>query len=476
MVRRVVSDIGLRIEDSLPIIIFHFNLECNSLIPYIANTQDDVSKMLDVIGLKSIDDLFQDIPPHLKPRSFNLPKGNSEFEVVERVKKLAHKNSSSLLLFIGGGYYDHYTPAAVNALISRGEFYTAYTPYQPECAQGTLQSLYEFQSSICALTQMEVANASLYDGGTALYEAVMMAIRITKRKKIIMDSGVSPIYRKIIKTYTSNLDYIFEEMPIVHGHSDRESIDKLLDNETAALILQNPNFFGAIDDHSDIIAKAQSLGILVIQSVYPIALGVIKTPGEMNVDIVTGEGQSLGLPLNFGGPYLGFMATKKEFIRKMPGRIIGETVDMYGKRCFVNTLQAREQHIRREKATSNICTNVSLCALQALVFMSLLGREGFKELANLNYQKAEYSKSVLDAIDGIEVKRSTPTFNEFTVHLPVHADIVIEKMVDKGFAAGFPCGRYYEGMDDYMIIAITEKRTKEEIDCYAQCLKEVLEE
>jgi len=444
------------------------------LIPYISNTEKDVDEMLKVIGVSTIDDLFVDIKPRHKPKSFNLPEGKSEFEVLEYLKQLAAKNATDLIPFIGGGYYDHYVPSAVKALVSRGEFYTAYTPYQPECSQGTLQALYEYQSAICALTEMEVANASLYDGGTALYEAAMMAIRITKRPKIIMDGGVSPIYRKILRTYTNNLHYEFQETQVIHGQSSREDIYKLLDNKTAAIVLQNPNFFGAIDDHSDIVQKAHELGVLVIESVYPISLGLIKTPGAMGADIVTGEGQSLGLPLNFGGPYLGLMATRKKYIRKMPGRIIGETVDRNGNRCFVSTLQAREQHIRREKATSNICTNVSLCAVQSVCFMSLLGKQGLKELAQLNLDKAEFARQQIEKIGGVEVKRSSPTFNEFTVYLPIDASIVAEAMIDKGFAAGFPLGRYYKGMKNYMIVAVTEKRTKQEILDYARSLEEVL--
>lgn len=444
------------------------------MIPYIPNTDSDIAAMLKTIGVSSIDDLFVDIRPNHKPKSFTLPEGKSEFEVVEYLKGLAAKNASGLIPFIGGGYYDHYVPSAVKALISRGELYTAYTPYQPECSQGTLQALYEYQSAICALTEMEAANASLYDGGTALYEAAMMAIRITNRRKIIMDGGVSPIYRKIVRTYTGNLDYAFEETPVEHGQSCREKIVKLLDKNTAAIILQNPNFFGAIDDHTDIIEKAHALGVLVIESVYPVSLGLVKTPGAMGADIVTGDGQSLGLSLNFGGPYLGFMATRKKYIRKMPGRIIGETVDAKGRRCFVNTLQAREQHIRREKATSNICTNVSLCALQSVIFMSLMGKQGFKELSQLNLDKAEFAKQVLERVEGVEVKRSSPTFNEFTIHLPVDASLVAESMIAKGFAAGFPLGRYYKGMEQYMIVAVTEKRTKVEIEYYARALEDVL--
>ncbi|MBF0593824.1 MAG: aminomethyl-transferring glycine dehydrogenase subunit GcvPA [Candidatus Omnitrophica bacterium] len=430
--------------------------------------------MLDVIGARSIDELFVDIQPRHAPKSFNLPEGLSEYEVVRKLNDLSLKNMIGPLPFIGGGYYDHYVPAACQALISRGEFYTAYTPYQPECSQGTLQALFEFQSSMCTLTGMDVANASLYEGGTALYEAMMMALRITGRNRVVIDSGVSPIYRKLLKSYTHSLNIEFVETPVTHGQADRTLILKGLDNKTAALVLQNPNFFGAIDDHTDLVEKAHAAGALVIESVYPVSLGLLKTPAEMGADIVTGEGQSLGLSLNFGGPYLGFLATKKKFIRQMPGRIVGETVDAEGRRCFVNTLQAREQHIRREKATSNICTNVALCATQAAIFMSLLGKDGLKDLAQLNFDKAEFLKKELSAIKGVEVKRSSPTFNEFTVCLPRNADDVVEAMMTLGFAAGFPLARYYQGMDRYLLVAVTEKRTRSELLAYAKALAEVL--
>ncbi|MDO8674509.1 MAG: aminomethyl-transferring glycine dehydrogenase subunit GcvPA [Candidatus Omnitrophota bacterium] len=442
--------------------------------PYITNTDAEVRQMLDIAGVPSIDGLFADIKPKHRPKSFDLPEGLSEYEVVRKVTGLSLKNNVHLVPFLGGGFYDHYIPSAVGMLTSRGEFYTAYTPYQPECAQGTLQSLFEYQSSMCALTGMDVSNASLYDGGTALYEAMMMAMGVTGRSKIIMDGGVSPIYRKILKTYTHHLHYQFEETPVVHGQSSRPEIEKLLDRNTAAVILQNPNFFGAIDDLTDIIEKAHSVGALAIVSVYPVSLGLLKTPGAMGADIVTGEGQSLGLPLNFGGPYLGFMTVRGKYMRKMPGRIVGETVDTQGRRCFVNTLQAREQHIRREKATSNICTNVSLCALQAAIFMSMIGRQGLKEMAQLNLDKAEYAKQEIAKIKGVEVKRSSPTFNEFTICLPKDASDVVGAMIKKGFAAGFPLGRYYKGMEKYLLVAVTEKRTKAEIDAYVKALEETL--
>ncbi len=443
---------------------------------YIPHTPEDKKEMLKAIGIKSgrMDDLFKCIPPELRAGSFDLPPGKSEMEVEAYLRGLGKKNATDMVTFVGGGFYDHYIPAAVDSLVSRSEFYTAYTPYQPEASQGTLQAIYEYQSCICRLTEMEVANASLYDGGTALYEAAMMAIRITGRNKIIMDGGVSPIYRKMMYCYTSNLSIEFVETPLVHGHSYRDEIDKYLDDETAAVILQNPNFFGAIDDHSDIAKKCHTRGALMIESVYPVSLGILKTPREMDADIATGEGQSLGIPLSFGGPYLGFMATKKEFARKMPGRIVGATADDKGRRGFVLTLQAREQHIRREKATSNICSNEALCALRALIYMCLVGKEGLKHIAKLCMDKAEYAKQRLEAIEGVEVKRSWPTFNEFVIKIPRDPNEVIGKMIDKGIAAGFPLGRYYQGMQDYMLIAVTEKRTKRDIAIFADALEAAL--
>ena len=441
---------------------------------YVPHTQDEIKKMLKAIGVSSLKDLFKDIKRDLRPKSFNIANGKSEFEVVEHMKKLAAKNATHLIDFIGAGFYDHYIPSVVDALAGRSEFYTAYTPYQPECSQGWLQAIYEYQTAICELVDLDVANASLYDGGTALYEAVMMAIKITGRNKIIMDSGVNLIYRTMLYTYTSNLSIEFVETPVVHGQSSRKGIYKYLDKKTAAVVLQNPNFFGAIDDYSDIARQVHSCGALVVASVYPLSLGILKTPGSMGVDIATGEGQSLGIPLSFGGPYLGFMATKKEFVRKMPGRIVGVTADKEGKRGFVLTLQTREQHIRREKATSNICSNEALCALRAVIYLCSLGKTGFKKLAQLNLNKAEFAKGCLEKIPGVEVKRSSPTFNEFVILLPKNADEVVNAMIDKGFACGFPLGRFYKGMDNYLLVAVTEKRTREEIVKFAESLEAVL--
>jgi len=443
-------------------------------VSYVPHTKDDIAVMLKAIGLSSVDELFKDIPASLRPKSFNIPAGSSEFDVTQRLKKLSIKNATGLVNFVGAGFYDHYIPAAVDAIVNRPEFYTAYTPYQPECSQGWLQAIYEYETIICELTGLDVSNASLYDGGTALYEAAMMAVRATGRNKIVMDSGVNLIYRTMLYTYTSNLSVEFVEIPVVHGQSSREELYKHLDDKTAAVILQNPNFFGAVDDHSDIVERVHKAGALAIASVYPVSLGMLKSPGEMGFDIATGEGQSLGIPLSFGGPYLGFMAAKKELVRQMPGRIVGATVDKDGKRGFVLTLQTREQHIRREKATSNICSNEALCALRAAVFVALLGCDGLKELAHRNYDKAEFAKSELSRIKGVEVKRSSPTFNEFTIMLPRHADDVVYRMIDKGFACGFPLGRFYKGMDNYLLVAVTEKKTREDIRRLADSLEAVL--
>ncbi|MCK4299285.1 MAG: aminomethyl-transferring glycine dehydrogenase subunit GcvPA, partial [Planctomycetes bacterium] len=354
------------------------------------------------------------------------------------------------------------------------EFYTAYTPYQAEISQGTLQAMYEYQSAICRLTRMEVSNASLYDGGTALYEAVMMALRVTGRRRVVVDGGVSPIYRKMLACYTSNLSIEFAEVAPSHGQSDRDLIARQVDDRTAAVILQNPNFFGVVDDFTDIAEQAHNVGALVICSVYPISLGLLKTPGAMGVDIATGEGQSLGLPLSFGGPYLGFLGSRQELVRKMPGRIVGATKDGEGRRAFVLALQAREQHIRREKATSNICSNQALCALRAVIYLSLLGKEGVGRVARTCAAKAAYARRRLLAIAGVQPLTEAPVFNEFALELPMDAGEAVNRLVEKGFAAGFPLGRYYPGLENGLLVAVTEQRTREEIGMFAEALEAVL--
>ncbi|MCK4283938.1 MAG: aminomethyl-transferring glycine dehydrogenase subunit GcvPA, partial [Candidatus Brocadiae bacterium] len=430
---------------------------------YIGNTDAQRQEMLKATGAASIDELFEDIPAALRAHAFDLPPGMSEMEVRTRLERLAKNNAVDLVLFLGGGFYDHYVPSAADAILQRGEFYTAYTPYQPEASQGTLQAIYEFQTALCRLTGMEVANASLYDGGTALFEAAMMALRITGRNKIILDSGVSPIYRNMLYCYTSNLNIEFVEVPVYNGRTRRDVVAQRLDEDTAAIIIQNPNFFGFVDDLSDVVEMVHRVGGLAIMCFYPISLGLLKTPGEMGVDVAVGEGQSIGLPLSFGGPYLGLMATRKEYQRQMPGRLVGATTDREGRRGFVLTLQTREQHIRREKATSNICTNSALCALAALTYLTLVGKEGIREVARLCADKAAYASQRLDAIPGVQVSRDAPFFNEFVCKLPADAGDVVGHMVEKGFAAGFPLGRYYPGMERHLLVALTERRTKEEI-------------
>ncbi|MCK5595534.1 aminomethyl-transferring glycine dehydrogenase subunit GcvPA [bacterium] len=440
-----------------------------------SNTDEERATMLAELGLNSIEELFKDIPSELMSYSFNLPTGKSELEVRHFVKGLASKNVTDLICFLGGGFYDHFVPAAVGAITSRSEFYTAYTPYQAEVSQGILQSIYEYQSAISLLTEMDITNASLYDGGTAICEAVMMAVRITRRKKIIIDEAVSPIYRKILHSYAANLDFESIDVPVgKDGRADRKIIESELDNNAACLVLQNPNFFGCIDDLTDLADLAHKSGSLVILSTYPISLGVLKSPGEMNVDIATGEGQSLGLGLCFGGPYLGLMTTRSKYVRQMPGRIVGETVDKNGSRGFVLTLQTREQHIRREKATSNICSNEALCALAALVYLTLVGKHGLRELAELCSAKASYARERLLKIPVIKQKFESPIFNEFVLELPIDAEDVVSKLMNKKIMAGLPLGHYYKNMKNCMLVALSEKRTKKEIDFFVESLGEIL--
>jgi len=443
--------------------------------PFACTSPSDEKAMLDAVGAESFDDLFAAIPAELQADTFDVPLGLSEMEMMQHIRKLARKNSSDLTNFCGAGFYDHFIPAAVDSITSRGEFFTAYTPYQPEAAQGTLQAAYEYQTAIARLTGMDVSNASLYDGGTALFEGMMMALRITRRNRVLVDEGVSPIYRTMLRSYTENLSIEYQEVPMSgNGVADRAAFKDALNDDVGAVLIQNPNFFGCIDDLTDLIEEVRAVKAISVLSAYPVSLGLVKTPGEMGADIVTGEGQSLGLPLSFGGPYLGFMATRKKLVRNMPGRIVGATKDNKGRRGYVLTLQAREQHIRREKAASNICTNMQLCALRAVVYLSLLGKQGFADVARQCMDRAGYAWTRLRAIPGVEPLFDRPFFNEFALKLPKDASEVVSDLIEEGIAAGFPAGRYYDGMENVLLFAFTEKRTKKEIDILAAKLEAVL--
>jgi glycine dehydrogenase subunit 1 len=441
---------------------------------YCPHTPEEITEMLGAIGVASVEDLFAPIPPELRAKPLTIPTGISEFETLSRMQAIAGENAQGMTNYIGGGFYDHIIPSVIDHLSGRAEFYTAYTPYQPECSQGTLQALYEYQTAICRLTGLDVSNASLYDGGTACAEAAMMALRVTGRNRIIIDASVNPFSRQVLKTYLFNLDVEIIEIAPRDGALDRAGLAAVLDDSVAAVLVQNPNFFGTVDDFSDLAEQVHSVGGLLIATVYPVSLGILKSPGEMGVDIAVGDGQSLGNPLSFGGPSFGFIAAKKTFIRNMPGRIVGETVDKNGKRGFVLTLQAREQHIKRHKATSNICSNQGLCALRGLIFLSSIGRQGLADMARLNRDKAEYAKARLATIPGVSLLQSAPTFNEFTLVLPTPAETVVTGMLKEGIAAGVPLGSYYEGSDNCLVVTVTEKRTKKEIDHFATLLEAAL--
>jgi glycine dehydrogenase subunit 1 len=443
-------------------------------MPYVPHTEAEVREMLETIGVSSVEDLFAEITEEMRPTRFDIPEGLSEMEVLSKLEAMAGKNVSDRTSFLGAGFYDHYIPAAVDALTMRGEFYTAYTPYQPEASQGTLQAIFEYQTAVTRLLGMECANASVYDGGTALYEALMMAVRKTKRRKIIVSEALNPIYRVMLGSYTSNLDVEFVTVPHKDGLTDIDGLKAAIDDETAAVLVQNPNFFGSINDFTELFAAAKARKAVSVISAYPVLQTLLKTPGAMGADVAVAEGQSLGLPLSFGGPYLGIMTCTKDMVRQMPGRIVGRTVDSQGRTGYVLTLQAREQHIRRHKATSNICSNQSLCALRALVHMCALGELGMKRAARLSVERAHICAERLTAIPGVELLTKGAFGNEFAVTLPVNAFEIIAKLAARGFVPGFPLGRYYEGLENGLLVACTEKTSEEQIGIFAEMLKGAL--
>lgn len=445
---------------------------------YVPNTEAEQREMLAKIGLPNVDALFDVIPSEFRYRDkLHIPPALTELELTGKLGELSALNQSgaNCIGFLGGGCYDHFVPAVVDAIGSRPEFYTAYTPYQPEASQGTLQVGFEFQTLLCELTGLEVANASLYEGATAVTEAAFVAQSVTGRTgQVVISSTVHPEYRQTLETYLANLPPKITVVPAKDGVTDIAALRSAVDATTSAVIVQSPNFFGQIEPIADYAPVAAGSGALLVQAFDPISVGVLKRPGELGADIAVGEGQSLGTPMSYGGPFLGLFACKEKFVRKIPGRVVGETVDRLGRKMYVLTLQTREQHIRREKATSNICTNQGLLALRASVYLALMGPKGLQETAELCFQKAHYAASKLAEVGGIRPRFSGPFFKEFVIDLPGPAEGFLAAMTEAGFHAGVPLGRWYPEMANSLLVAVTEKRTKDEIDRLAAAWKKVL--
>ncbi len=435
---------------------------------YVPNTEGDKEKMLHEMGISSFEPLLEGIPKTLRNFSLKLPYGLSEPQVLKSLKYLSEKNTNTgqRISFLGAGAYEHYIPSLVDHLALRSEFYTCYTPYQPEVSQGTLQAIYEFQSLMCELTDMDVANASMYDGSTAFAEAALLSIRLKGKNKIICSRATHPEYRQVLSTYLKGMHTEILEIDTPDGITDMNQLEGAIDDNTAAVLIQSPNFFGCIEDMETISQITHRHDALFIACVNPISLGILKPPGEYDADIAVGEAQVLGNYLNYGGPYLGFFTVKKEFLHKMPGRIAGETVDHHGTRCFVLTLQAREQHIRREKATSNICTNQSLLALRACIYLCTLGKKGLAELSRLNVQKSHYTYERLCTLDIFEPAFKQPFFNEFAMKSKSALSIrkINECLIKKGIIGGLELSEYYPELANSMLLCVTETKTKESID------------
>lgn len=436
-----------------------------------SNTKTNTEEMLKEIGVSSIKDLLKDIPSDLLYPSYNLPTALSEAALTREVKETAQKNKP-LLNFIGAGIYEHFIPAAVNALSSRGEFLTAYTPYQAEASQGTLQAIYEYQSCICAMTGMDVSNASHYDGATALAEAVGAAVRIKGKNKVLVSCALNPEYKKVLNTYFKhNSDLKFEEVSLNNGVTDMQDLKSKLASGVAAFVLPTPNFYGCIEDGEAISKEVKAADSLLIAVVNPVSLGILKTPGEYGADFAVAEGQSLGNAMNFGGPGLGIFTCKKEYVRYIPGRICGIAKDAAGKRAFVLTLQAREQHIRRERASSNICSNQALCALNAAIYLTLLGADGIKEVAELNIENAHILSEEIAKVPGYSLKFNTPFFNEFVISCPKPAAQIIKTMAKKGIAAGYDLGLVCKDLKNCILITVTETKTSQDLKLFADTLR-----
>ena len=446
-----------------------------NFIRYIPHTEEDIRKMLDAIGVMELEDLFQTIPKEYRlSKPLNLPGPFSEPDLMNYFQGLQVPKISS---FLGGGAYHHFIFAVVSGLVSRSEFYTAYTPYQPEISQGTLQAIFEYQTLMCQLTGMEVSNASLYDGASSLAEAVLMAYRITKKKKVLLSKAIHPEYRRVIQTYMNPDQQEIVLIPFQNdeGRTDKKVLFDLLNDDVGAVVIQSPNFFGVIEDLRPIGKRVHDFGgLMIVGFSEAIAYGILQSPGALGADIVAGEGQSLGIPVSYGGPYLGIFTTQERLVRNMPGRLVGETVDSEGKRGFVLTLATREQHIRRERATSNICTNEGLCALAATVFLSCLGKEGLKELAMMNLSKAEYAKKAASRIHGCKLTFSSPTFNEFVLQVEREPEEVLEKLKREKILGGLSLKKFYPELDHHLLVTVTEMNRKEEIDRWAETLESAL--
>ena len=434
---------------------------------YLPTTEADRREMLETLGIDSVEDLFQDIPRNIRFQGrLNIPEPMAEPVLTRHMKRLAGKNASfdQYASFLGAGAYEHYIPSVVNHVISRSEFYTAYTPFQPDISQGELQAIFEFQSMICELTGMDVANSSMYDGPTALAEAAGVASAVSRKSKVLISQGVHLEARAILRTQAEGLGLEVVEIPCKDGVTDLEKLKTSSDGETAAVIIQSPNFFGNLEDLAAVEPIAHRHKGLLIVSANPVSLGLLKPPGEFGADIVVGDAQPMGIPVQFGGPHCGFFAVTKKLMRKVPGRIVGQTTDEEGVRGFVLTLQAREQHIRREKATSNICSNQALNALASAVWMTALGKVGLQQLAKLNLDKAHYAQEQLSRLNQVEPLFDQPFFNEFALQLNRPVAEVNQALFKEGIIGGFDLGRHYPEWAGSMLIAVTDMRTKEEID------------
>ena len=446
-------------------------------MPFIPTTDSNRREMLKTIGVTDFEELLSPIPENLRFKGeLDLPEPLSEFEVTKLIQGIADKNAhtGTHICFLGGGAYDHFIPAAVDHIISRSEFYTAYTPYQPEVSQGNLQSIYEYQTMIADLTGMDVANASMYDGASALAEAALLLHGQTRREEILVSRTVHPFYREVVKTYCQRSGIVLKEIDIENGITDIQKLQQTVTEKTAGVLIQHPNFFGLLEKVEEIEKITHEKGGLFSVSVDPISLAILKPPGDYNADVVTGEGQALGNTLAFGGPYLGIFAVKQALVRRLPGRLVGVTVDTQGRRGFVLTLQTREQHIRREKATSSICTNEQLCALASTIYLALMGKQGLPHVARLCLQKAHYMAQQLQKVRGVELLFPGPFFKEFAIRCPVDPKQIIKELRKENIFAGIDLNRFDYNIKDGLLIAVTEKRTREEIDRYVEVLKKIV--